>query len=167
MTTELRILAVDWERLQRAYPETDADELVDRVIDRGLTVLKTPDDAGVEWAAEAVGALALTAVHRFDYATGRDRFARASELERMTYEHELELNRDIVPPLKEKAKALRAEIRRLEEEVRRVGLDPNTVLPRVNWDNTLAVETYSRPEYESNEARRRRTLEFFRRIRPD
>jgi len=166
MTGEVRILAVDWERLLRSFPEGDPLRLAREVVDRGLAVIGESADPALAWAADHVQALALMAVHRFDYAAGRERFAKASEMEQETYERELELNRDVVPPLKERAKALRAEIRRLEEEARALGLDPGRIEPRVNWDSTFAVDAYSRPEYESNEARRERTVEFFRRLRP-
>jgi hypothetical protein len=171
MTRRVEVLAVDWERLRRAFPGSDPDRLVAECVQRGLRVTRAArnpeNERGVTTHAEFADRLALLAVHRFDFAIGRQRSSRAAEAEQRTYDRYLELDRDVVPPLKEEAKALRAQLRRLEGEARDLGIDLEAVKPRIAWDRTLAVDTYSSPHYESNEARRQRTLEFFRRIRPE
>ena len=56
------------------------------------------------------------------------------------------------------------EVRRLEDHVRARGIDPESIEPRIEWSRTLAVDLYKRPKYESNESRRRATVEFFKRL---
>lgn len=107
---------------------------------------------------------ALVSVHRFDYATGREGFRALAVREELLYEEKLGLDRDLVPGLKEEAKALRAEIRGLEAELRARGVDPGAITPPIEWDRTLAVDDYQGPSYESVAERRAKAVEFFRRI---
>jgi len=53
-----------------------------------------------------------------------------------------------VPEPKEEAKALRAEIRRLEAELRARGTNPDSIEPAIDWGRTLAVDDYRGPSYE-------------------
>lgn len=93
----------------------------------------------------------------------RRRLAEAEVRERESYELDLELQRKVVPPLKERARALRARIRELEGRLRAAGGDPAGVEPRIDWLDTLAVDAYRAPRFEGDEDRRRRLLGFFRR----
>lgn len=180
----VEVLAADWERLRRAAAavrplagETDR-ELEEEVARRGAELIDRPAPPDrvdpLLTGPERVAALrevlvrraATLAVHRFDYAAGRDRFAAAGEAEERAYVRKLALDRDVVPPLKEEAKALRAEIRRLERALVEAGGDPASVPPAIEWGTTLAVDAYVRPGYETPETRRRRAVEFFRRIGP-
>ncbi|MFN2545320.1 MAG: hypothetical protein ABR600_12250 [Actinomycetota bacterium] len=175
MSGRVRILVVDWERLRRAYPDEDDRALVNEAVERARRILAQPIDETFPADLPAPERLArlrrhfahragIVAAHRFTFVTGRERFARAERDEQRTYELHLELNKDLVPPLKEEAKALRAELRRLEGELRARGVDPDSVEPPVDGTKTLAVDSYEPPHFESNESRRERTLGFFRRI---
>jgi hypothetical protein len=108
---------------------------------------------------------ASVAIHRFELVTTRERFARAEHDEQASYERHLELHKDVVPPLKLGAKALRSEVRRLEEQARGLGIDVDALEPRIDWPETMAVDDYKPPRYETNESRRRAAVEFFRRVR--
>jgi hypothetical protein len=180
MTRRVEILAVDWERLRRAYPERDDGDLSADAARRGAGIARRPPvdvtPPSASGSADGAGRLswlrawfprraASICAQRFDLVTGRDRFRRAAELEERTYREHLHLERELVPPLKEEAKALRAELRALERKVRELGVDPETIEPRIDWPRTLAVDTYTRPQYESNDARRQRAVDFFRRLR--
>jgi hypothetical protein len=174
MTTSIEILASDRAILLGARPDVDGSDLASLLLERGRAIVersieeRVPEDLPVE---ERIGRLrdllarkaASVAVHRFEILAGRERALRAEEAERTTYEQHLELEKDVVPPLKLEAKALRAEIRTLEEEARRRGIDPDRIEPRIDWPNTLAVDAYERPQYETNESRRQAAVRFFRR----
>jgi len=173
VTRLIEILASDWAILREAFPRVDEPELTARLLERGGAIVersieeRVPEGLPTE---ERVGRLrdllarkaAGVAVHRFEILTGRERAARAEESEQETYETYLELEKDVVPPLKLEAKVLRAEVRNLEEEARRRGIDPGGIEPRIDWPNTLSVDAYERPQYETNESRRRAVVEFFR-----
>lgn len=175
MTRSVEILAGDWRLLRDVYPETDERTLVRLALERGAEIVDgsveervpqglPPEERGARLRALVARRAAGVAVLHFTLVATRARAARAEELERETYERHLELDKDVVPPLKLEAKALRAEIRRLEEEALRRRIDTSTIEPHVNWPNTLAVDTYERPQYETNESRRRTAVEFFRRV---
>jgi hypothetical protein len=174
MMRSVMVLAVDWERLRDAYPDRTDKWLAADAVRRGLRLVQGPvADAGpsgptadrrLAWLqASFPRRSGSICTQRFDLVTGRERFRRAAEMERRTYDEHLELERDLVPPLKERAKTLRAELRALEEQLRQLGVDPEGIEPKIDWPRTLAVDTYTRPHYEPNESRRRRTVEFFRR----
>ncbi len=177
MSRRVTLLATDWERLRRARPGVDDWELAGEAVRRGVRLSREPLVERVPAGLPVAERLALlrrrfarraaaVAVQRFEYVTGRERFARAAHVEQRTYEEHLELDKDVVPPLKEEARALRAEVRRLEAELRTRGGDPEAIEPRIDWDRTLAVDTYARPEYQSNAGRRSKAVEFFRRTGP-
>lgn len=175
LSLTVEILAVDWDRLRRAYPGTDERVLIEAAVDRGRRILGVPPEARVPSTASTPRPLrwlrgwfprkaASVAVHRLDFAMGRERYVRATAQERETYERHLELEKDEVPPLKEEAKSLRAEIRWLEDELRALGIDPDGIGPRIEWRTTLSVDGYVRPRYETAEDRRRTAVELFRRV---
>lgn len=161
MKRAVEILADDWERLRGCYPDMSVEELTRRVLIRGAEIVDASQD---DRRARIIGEAAIAAMLRFRLVMGRERAEVAEERERETYEQYLELDKDLVPPLKLEAKSLRAEIRRLEEEARNSSLDPDAVEPRVDWAGTLAVDEYEAPRYATNETRRRTAVEFFRRV---
>jgi hypothetical protein len=170
MTGGARILTSDWEAFRSAFPGADQRELKDEVMRRGREILARAAlghrqtgslERGRDELARKAASVALL---RFELVTQRTRFARAEALERKTYERHLELDRDVVPPLKLEAKRLRAELRSLEARARSLGVDVEALEPRIDWPNTIAVDTYEPPRYESNEQRRKAAVEFFRRV---
>ncbi len=175
----VEVLTADWARVLRAAEAServDAEDLEEEIGRRGAGLLagEPPPErvdpllAGEERLAALrrafVRRAAALAVLRFEYASGRRRFVDAAEAEERAYVRKLALDRDVVPPMKEEARALRAEIRRLEAALRVAGVDPEAIGPAVDWSSTLAVDTYVRPEYESPESRRAKAIEFFRRL---
>jgi len=173
----VRVLATDWERLRSAYPGLDDERLAAEALDRGRDLLaelptSPPLEASLEqrvewlrrWFPRKAGSIAAQG---FELVEHLRRQAEVGEVERRTYEVHLALNKDVVPPIKEEAKALRAEVRRLEEAVRAKGFDPDSVEPSIDWSRTLAVDIYERPAYQSTESRRRATVEFFKRLGRD
>ncbi len=173
--SSVRILTAHWQRLRRAYPHLDEAELAAEVVRRGSGLIQAdpgamPGPGDDAWTrAERLRAwvprLAATAAsYVFQLVTGRERFAVAEHAEVRTYEEHLDLDTRVVPPLKNEAKALRAELRELERLLRERGVDPEAIEPRVDWGTTLAVDSYERPQYETNESRRKAALEFFRRL---
>lgn len=168
---EVQILAVDLDRLERAATIDDVGAELGR---RGRLVAAAgpPGPSGSKrehersattGGRELVWTAATSSVHRFSFATTRKRAGESTELERRAYEEKLALDRDVVPRLKAEARDLRREIRMLERELFLRGIDPTAVEPVIDWGTTLAVDGYE-PRYESNEDRRERAVEFFRRI---
>lgn len=173
MSLCVRLLRDDWDAFAARFPGVSADELADQMIVRGQEVLAAAhDEAPTEGHADATARLrnmlarkaGSVALVRFELVTQRERFTRAERLEQATYERHLELDREIVPPLKLEAKRLRAEIRALEARARELDVDVDELRPQVDWANTIAVDAYRPPRYESNEERRRTAVEFFRRV---
>jgi hypothetical protein len=174
--TQVPILRADWDRLRAAYPGIDDHPLCRRALERGDEVLASDPsepardgDPTVEQVRQlrsfVARRAASLAVYRHELVAHRERLPRAEAAERASYERHLELEKDLVPPLKLRAKALRAEIRRLEAQARHLGLDPEAIAPRIDWPETLAVDGYEQPRYETNEQRKRTAVEFFRRLR--
>jgi hypothetical protein len=173
MTAQVEILAVDWTELVptgRLEPEE-----VRRLLARGRAIASAsptgamPEDLARPERIERLRrsfavAAARAAVHRFELVVQRDRFERSERDEVATYERHLELHKDVVPPLKLEARALRAEIRKLEAEAQARGIDVDTVEPAIDWRNTLAVDGYEAPRYETPESRKQAAVEFFRRV---
>jgi hypothetical protein len=175
MSNAIEVLVVDWELLEHANPGVPDAELAERALSRGRAILaapyedRVPDDVPqAERLARLRGALARkaasVAIHRFELVTTRERLARAEQDEQASYERHLELHKDVVPPLKLEAKALRSEVRHLEEEARELGVDIDALEPRIDWPGTMAVDDYEPPRYETNESRKRAAVEFFRRV---
>ncbi|HZP89743.1 MAG TPA: hypothetical protein VFC04_01960, partial [Actinomycetota bacterium] len=171
MSLRVEILSADWAALVpgNGLGPDEARALLARA--RAIA-LSSPAGAVPEGLSPAErverlrGSFAVTAaraaVHRFELVTQRERFERSERDEIATYERHLELDRDVVPPLKLEARALRAEIRRLEAEARALGIDVDAVQPAIDWRNTLAVDGYEAPRYETPESRKRAAVEFFR-----
>lgn len=100
----------------------------------------------------------------FELVKNRDRLARASGFEQQVTKRYIELNREVIPALKGRANRLREEIRRLEEELRARGGDPETIRPKV--PDRVEVDDYKPVEFEDQE-RKQKTLDFFRRTGGD
>jgi hypothetical protein len=165
-TAGVDLLSEDVERVRVAVAGLSDPDLWRDVATRGLVHLHhieradDPIDAFVHLAA-------TVAVYRLALATGRERLRDAVELERSAYEASIQLDREMVPPLKEEAKRLRMEIRSLEASLAKRGIDPDRVEPRIDWGETSSVDDYERPRYERPDERRRSAAEFFGRIRND
>ena len=178
MSRTVEVLEVDWELLRGAFPGVSDAELAERALSRGRQIVMAPDEdrhpltlPPAEGLARRRWALARkaagVAIHRFELVTNRERFARAEQDEQASYERHLELHKDVVPPLKLEAKGLRSDVRRLEEEGRKLGIDVDAIEPRIDWPETMAVDDYESPRYETNESRKRAAVEFFRRARKE
>jgi len=168
MTTAIEILATDLENARRARPDLTEGELVALALRRG-TELTRPhagseddtarDDLRVDLAEAIIEAVAL----RRSIVTNRDRFSDAHDRELQTYEEHLDLQRNVVPPLKREARRLRYELKRLEAEATARGIDLSSVEPEIDWSNTIAVDDYTPTTFASNADRRAAVVEFFRR----
>jgi hypothetical protein len=170
----IELLQVDWGLLRRLFPDRSDERLLVAAVERGRAALDgaldddpgaSADDPVSRLTSEVIHDAARVAVHRFDLVTRRDRLAWARRDERATYERHLELHKDVVPAMKLRAKELRAEVVRLEAEARARDIDVDAIEPAIDWPETISVEDYTPPRYESNEDRRRTTVEFFRRVR--
>ncbi len=161
MSARVEVPAVLWEALREAFPSADDAELAALALARGRTLAAREDPPAlrrdVAERAAAVILLGQRLVHE------RRRLGEAEVRERESYERDLRLQRDVVPPLKERARALRARIIELEGRLRAAGGDPANVEPQVDRPDTLAVDTYRPPRLERDEDRRRAAIEFFRR----
>jgi hypothetical protein len=176
MSRVIEVLAVDWEPFRLAFPGLPDEDLAERALSRGRAIVAAPLEDRVpetlhpgerlSWLRAALARKAASvAIHRFELVTTRERFVRAEHDEQASYERHLELHKDVVPPLKLEAKALRSEVRRLEEQARGLGIDVDALEPRIDWPETMAVDDYQPPRYETNESRKRAAVEFFRRVR--
>jgi hypothetical protein len=174
----VEVLALEWDLLRRALPDVPDGDLVERALRRGMAIVGESLDESVPEEIPSAGrvvrlrralarAAASVAVHRFELVTNRERFSRAERDELESYERHLELHRDVVPPLKLDAKALRAQVRGLENEARGLGIDVEAVEPSIDWANTMYVDEYEPPRYETNESRKHTAVEFFRRVRKE
>ncbi len=174
MSSSVRVLRQDLELLRACHPSVTDEELVREALARAGRILATspeervPDHVTGPERLERLRRLlarkaASAAVHRFELVSQRERFERADRLERKTYEQHLELDKDVVPPLKLEAKELRAELRRLEREARALGIQVDEIEPAIDWEQTMFVDAYERPRYQTNEQRRRNAVEFFKR----
>lgn len=163
------VLAVDWERLRRAYPDADDRSLAEEAVRRGLQLAAAPSGpprpAGEPPALRQafVDLGARLAVHRFDYVTGRDRLARAAAREALTRHEHLRLEREVLPELRSRARRLRDEVRALEAALRARGGDPDAVGPPVDWEAFPLEEDRSASD---PAAEREAALRLFRRLRP-
>jgi hypothetical protein len=175
VTMSVDLLAEEWARLRAIRPELDDKELLAVALERGASLIershdeRVPDNLPQNERAERLRSLlarkaATVASYRFALVTGRDRAARAERAELESYERHVDLDTQVVPPLKLEARSLRAEIHDLERRAAALGIDPDSVEPTIDWPNTFAVEGYEGPRYESNEDRKRAAIEFFRRI---
>jgi hypothetical protein len=159
--SRIELIAEDVERLRSAYPDLD---------DAALGVALTEAAACHRhdtWDREDVlerfvhDAAALATYRHRLLGAGQTR-AKARERERDAYEAQIELDREVLPPLKAEAMRLRTEIRRLESALRAKGIDPTTIEPTVEGP-TLAVDGYRPPRFVDEAERRREVVAFFRR----
>jgi len=146
----IRILAGDWDRLQRVHQgrEPLASELLDRgrQLAAEVPVERLPADAPLperlDWLTRSVPRRAASiATLGYELVMNRGRLERSTELEKTTYERDLELQKDIVPPLKEQARALREQIRRLERELTSRGGDPSAGSPAIPAANAITADS--------------------------
>ena len=173
MRATTRVLHGDWERFRRANPDTDEDALATEIVVRGRRRLAGeweefigPDvsrEDRLEWLRRWIPRLAADiATLGFDLVENRGRAAEAARLEEATYQHDIELKKDVIPELKAEAKTLRAEMRRLESSLRSRGGDPDSIEPALPGD-TIYVDDFEQPKFETNESRRKAVVEYFRR----
>jgi hypothetical protein len=171
---KVEMLAADLAHARRARPDLSEDALVGAALERGLRLAAQPIEARVPNDLPATERLrrlrtlfattaALVAEMRTRLVLERERFERAATSERSAFMEHVELDRDVVPPLKLEAKRLRVALQQLEAEAEARGIDTADIEPRIDWPNTLAVDTYEPPTYVSNESRRRAATAFFRR----
>lgn len=146
-----------WEALLRARPGIDDAGLARACLERGWRVL-AQDGLRAELARRAASALLL----RTELLDARVRARDAAARERTSYERHLALERDLVPPLRARARELRAAIARAEEDLRARGVDPDALAPPMPAE-ALSVDQEP-PRYRTPEERRRRAVEFFRRV---
>ncbi|HWO71197.1 MAG TPA: hypothetical protein VNP94_10655 [Actinomycetota bacterium] len=155
--TIVRVPRSLWEALRRAHPGEDDDALARACVERGRRAL---GEGGLraELARRAAAALLL----RTELLDARGRAREAAARERASYERHLALEREVVPPVRARARELRAAIARAEADLRARGLDPDAVAPPMPVD-PLSVDQEP-PRYRTPEERRRRAVEFFRRV---
>jgi hypothetical protein len=169
------VLADDWDRLRRLFPDREGTDLAGTASRLGHDAAEEPFEVRVPAdlpPAERVQRLTMqlarsaggVALQRFRLVTERERDVRAEHDEAVTYERHLELEKDVVPPLKLEAKRLRAELRALEAQARGLGIDVDALEPRIAWPDTIAVDGYEPPRYETNDQRRETAVAFFRRV---
>jgi len=174
VTRLVSILTEDWHRFGRALADVPSNLLVDEAYRRGLELLwecslptgsegPLANGRGSKRSAFAREA-AEVAVHRFALITQRERLDAATKAELQMYQEGLELDREVVPPMKLEAKALRQQVRELEQRARAAGIDVDALEPQVDWSKTIHVEGYRPTKYETNEDRRAAAVEFFRRV---
>jgi len=174
MIRRVTVLRVEWEGIRGAFPDASEEHLVEAAMARGAALLResdmpSPGDPSARRRVEflrsqVVHRAAAVSAYRHGLVAVRDRLRVARTEEGQTYEQGILLDRDLVPPLKLRAKDLRAEIRRLEAVARADGLDPDTIEPVVDWAEALAVDTFEPPRYESDADAKRAAVEFFRRL---
>ena len=169
----MKIFKADLDRAKVARPELSEEGLIAEACERGIRIA-AEDDAAFAESHDADGSrteglrirfaasAASVAELRILLVTNRARFAGSEEAEREAFLEYVELDRDIVPLLKLEAQSLRSELRLLEEEAAGAGIDLSTIEPSIDWQGTLAVDAYERPQYVSNESRRRAAVAFFR-----
>lgn len=162
------VLAVDWRRLRRAYPGVDDRSLAEEAFRRGLRLAVPPSDPSHPTDPPAlreafVDLGARLAVHRFEYVTGRDRFASAARREALTRHEHLRLQREVLPELRARARRLRDEVRALEAALQARGVNPDALGPPVDWE---AVPLDEDPSGSDPAAEREAALRLFRRLRP-
>jgi hypothetical protein len=163
--TRIELIAEDVERLRAAYPELDDVGLGEAL---ATAALRHRHDA---WDHEDtyerfVHEAAALATYRHRLIGAARAGAAARERERDAYDANIELDKDIIPPLKIEARRSRAEIRRLESALLAQGIDPTTIEPIVEGPK-LAVDDYEAPRFVDETERRRDVVAFFRRVGGD
>lgn len=121
--TEVVLIAEDVRRLRAAYPEADAARLETLLVDAALSHRAheiDPDDIVDLFIHEA----AALAVYRRRLTAAKGELPDAVEKEAASYAEGIELDRDVIPPLKQEAQQLRGQIRESEARLRARGVDP-------------------------------------------
>jgi hypothetical protein len=168
----IEILRRDWDRLRQAYPSMAEQELLAEVVTRGRRLVgeelqdsiapDAPPGERLAWLRRCTPRRAASiATVGFDLVRNRDRLDEASRLEEFTTQRYLDLNREVIPGLKERATLLRDEIHRLEEELRARGRDPDEIRPQV--PARIEVDDYQPVQFQDQE-QKKKMLDFFRRI---
>lgn len=160
--TEVALIAEDVRRLRAAYPEADAARLETLLVDAALSHRAheiDPDDIVDLFIHEA----AALAVYRRRLTAAKGELPDAVEKEAASYAEGIELDRDVIPPLKQEAQRLRGQIRESEARLRARGVDPDTIEPRLA-EGSIAVDDYEPPRFADAEERRAATVAFFRRV---
>jgi hypothetical protein len=166
----IEIFEADLERARRARSDLDDAVLIEQALDRGAALVtramqEPSENQGLdEIRVDLAEAVAEASAYRWSLVTNRFRFAEAGEREQQSYEEHLELERDVVPPLKMEARRLRRELRRLEDEARARDIDLATIEPQIDWSNSVSVDDYAPPRFVSNAERRAANVAFFRRL---
>jgi hypothetical protein len=164
--SSVEVLAVDRDLLRRTFPDVPDADLIERALNRGMAIVGGAFDAGEpeempspEQVVRLRRALALAAarvaMHRFELVTNRARLSRAEWDEQESYERHLQLHKDVVPPLKLEAEALRAQVRRLENEARGLGIDVEALEPSIDWASTVYSMSTRLPRTRRTRAARR------------
>jgi hypothetical protein len=170
----IELLGTDLQHARQARPDLSEERLVGDAFERGRALMaqpvegRVPHDLPAEQRVRRLRTLfattaALVAEMRTRLVVERERFERAATSEREAFMEYVELDRDIVPPLKLEARRLRETVRQLEAEAIALGIDPMSIHPQIDWPSTLAVDSYEAPKYVTNETRRHAAVEFFRR----
>jgi hypothetical protein len=162
----IEVFAGDLDIAQRARPELTPEDLVEEALARGLALIGLGADPGGDddLRVDLADAVAEASAIRWILVTSRDRFVDARESEQQTYLEHLDLERDVVPPMKLEAQRLRKVLRGLEAKARVRGVDLAAIEPQIDWMNTISVEGYAPPRFQSNAERRETSVRFFRRL---
>ncbi|MGH2555705.1 MAG: hypothetical protein ACRDHO_08335 [Actinomycetota bacterium] len=166
MSEAVEVLRVDWDRLRRIRLDASDRELGAELLRRGAALSRASEGESDEverLRLDVVHRAALVAVHRFTYATGRERFREAEEREEESYRRQVKLEREVVPPLRAEAGRLRARLKTLEAEARSRGIDTTGIEPHINWPMTISVEPSEPQRWETPEASKARLRGLFRR----
>ncbi|MHB8512448.1 MAG: hypothetical protein ACYDCC_09720 [Actinomycetota bacterium] len=150
---EIQLLAAEWECARRCAAGQSDYDLARAIVKRGARVARVPHirqapSGGTP--SERVRALRIMVVQwsgeyswmLFRYLQAKPA-ADALRIEDREKIRELnELQQSVIPNLKERAQPLRVEVRRLEDEARRRGIDFEAIEPKIDWPGTIAVEEY-------------------------
>jgi hypothetical protein len=169
MSRAIEVLRVDRQTFLQALPdEPDERTLAARALRVGTRYLRADDPPDGDEIRARMRAFVRSATDlasaRFGLVTGRRRLSRADRQERESHERHVTLHREVLPPLMEEARVLRAELRSLEEEARRRGIDVDGIEPQIEWRETFAAEAFQPMRFISNEERRQVAVDFFRRV---
>lgn len=163
--THIELIGEDVERLRRGFPELDEAVLLERLVAAALFHRAHDWDRKEPLEGFVHGAAAL-ATYRQQLMGMWETRLDVRENERIAYETQIELDRDVIPPLKQEAKRLRSEIRTMETGLRAKGLDPSNIEPLVE-EPGIPVDDYQPPRFVHPAERRRQVAEFFRRTGGD
>ncbi len=160
--TEIALLAEDVARLRAAYPEADDGQLESLLVEAAVRHRAHEPDP-YDMAEVFIHEAAAIAVYRQQLAVAKHRLPDAVARESASYAEQLELDREVIPRLKQEAQRLRAQVRDLEERLRSKGLVPDAIEPQIGA-GSIAVDDYEPPRFTNVDERRAATVEFFRRV---